>query len=160
MTESVRTPEPRVQGQGIFLLRQDQLRLRNDSSNEFLTSSALVPDTQSNESHTRSDAQGMTFCSTLKAVHHIDVIGPKATCNAQVWRVDGAWLKRKINKKKTQNKKKKNAKSKKKNAKSKKKKKNTESKKRKIKKKKTKNQKKKKSKKWKIKKTQNQQNGK
>ena len=77
MIESVRTPEPRVQGQGIcpvcdFASRpatKESLRLRNGSSNEFLTrsnvnqqrvslvltSSALVPDTQSNESHTRFD---------------------------------------------------------------------------------------------------------
>ena len=90
MIESVRTPEPRVQGQGIcpvcdFASRpatKDNLRLWNDSRNEFLTRSnvkqqrvshsfrrasrsfqlvplvptiPLVPDTQSNESHTRVD---------------------------------------------------------------------------------------------------------
>ena len=78
MIESVRTPEPRVQGQKIYpncdfcvkTSKQGKLRLGIDFSNEFLTrsnvnkqtsltlvpsSSTLAPDTQSNESHTRSD---------------------------------------------------------------------------------------------------------
>ena len=54
--ESVRTAEPRVQGQGICLLRQDQQpRKICDFGMTPVTSSSLVPTSTSNESHTRSD---------------------------------------------------------------------------------------------------------
>ena len=55
MIESVRTPEPRVQGQGICLLRQDQQpRKICDFGMTPATSSSLVPTSISNESHTCS----------------------------------------------------------------------------------------------------------
>ena len=55
MIESVRTPEPRVQGQGICLLRHDQQpRTICDFGMTPVTSSSLVPTSTSNESDTRS----------------------------------------------------------------------------------------------------------
>ena len=54
MIESIRTPEPRVQGQGICLLRQDQQpRKICDFGMIPVASSPLVPTSTSNESHTR-----------------------------------------------------------------------------------------------------------
>ena len=58
MIESARTPEPRVQGQGICLFAsratKDNLRLRNDSSNEFLTRSNVNQQRVSHELRARS----------------------------------------------------------------------------------------------------------